>query len=91
MARQNNIMFRNIRVEMARQNLTINKMSKLIQISRTTLSEKLSGKRKINLNEALCIARKCFPECDLYYLFEELLDDTTNTEKQTTETVIQVS
>lgn len=75
---------------MARQNLTIDKMSKLLKMNRNRLSEKLSGKRKINLNEALCIARKCFPECDLYYLFEKLLDDTTNTANQNTETVVQV-
>ncbi len=90
MARPNNIIFSNIRIEMARKNLTINEMSKLSEINRNRLSEKLSGKRKINLNEALCLARKCFPECDLYYLFKELLDDTTNTQIDVGE-VVQAS
>ncbi len=64
-------------------------MAKLLKISRSALSNKLSGKRKINLNEALYIARQCFPECDLYYLFEELLDDVVDKTKQNIETSIQ--
>ena len=91
MAKQNNIMFVNIIVEMAKQNLTIDKMSKLLKWIEKNYRKNYQKKKKINLNEALCIARKCFPECDLYYLFEELLDDTTNTVSQNPETVVQVS
>lgn len=75
MARTNNIMFENLRAEMARKQLTIVKMASCLGITRDTLGYKLAGKRCINLDEALRIAREFFPEHDVYYLFKELLPE----------------
>lgn len=75
MARMNNIIFENLRAEMARKRVTISEMAEYLQINRDTLGNKLARKRPINLDEALRIARKFFPEHDVYYLFKELVDD----------------
>lgn len=60
---------------MARKQLTITDIAQELGIARETLGYKLSRKRSINLDEALKISKKFFPECDLYYLFKELLPD----------------
>lgn len=73
MARSNNIVFENLRAEMARKQLSILEISNFLGITRDTLGYKLSGKRPINLDEALRIAREFFPEHDIYYLFKELV------------------
>lgn len=75
MARMNNIKFENLRAEMARKRITIAEMADYIGVTRDTLGSKLSGKRPINLDEALRIARKFFPEYDVYYLFKELIEE----------------
>lgn len=75
MARANNIVFENLRAEMARKQLSISEMAKYLNVTRDTLGYKLSGKRPINLDEALRIARKFFPERDVYYLFRELIPE----------------
>lgn len=74
MGKTNRIMFKNLRAEMARKEITISDMAAKLGITRDTLGYKLSGKRMINLNEALSIAKEFFPECDVYYLFEELAE-----------------
>lgn len=73
MARISNIAFENLRAEMGRKQITISEMSNYIGVTRDTLGSKLARKRAINLDEALCIARKFFPEHDVYYLFKELV------------------
>lgn len=75
MARENKIMFKNLRAEMARNGLNITIMAKELGMTRDTLSYKLAGKRAINLDEAMRIARTFFPEHDVYYLFQELSEE----------------
>ena len=75
MARANHIIFGNLRAEMARRQLSIVEIANYLGVTRDTLGYKLSGKRPINLDEALRIARHFFPEYDVYYLFEELVPD----------------
>ncbi len=72
---KNNIAFENLRAEMARKQLSISEIAEYLGITRDTLGYKLSMKRPINLDEALRIARKFFPERDVYYLFKELIPD----------------
>ena len=66
MAKTNNVAFENLRAEMARKQVSILEMSNYLGITRDTLGYKLAGKRPINLDEALRIARKFFPEHDVY-------------------------
>lgn len=74
MARQNNIMFSNLRAEMARKQITIQEIAKAIGVGRDTASQKLSGKTPITLTEAFKIEELYFPDSDVRYLFAELLD-----------------
>lgn len=74
MGKTNRIMFKNLRAEMARKEITITEMATKLGITRETLGYKLSGKRMINLDEALLIVKEFFPECDVYYLFVELVE-----------------
>lgn len=69
------IMFSDLRAEMARKELTIEQIAKELGMSRKTLGEKLSGKRKLYLNEAFEIVRKFFPDNDIWTLFKELSEE----------------
>lgn len=71
--RNSKIMFSNLRAEMARKEITIIEISKLLGINRDTVSRKLSGKSKLYLNEAMLINKEFFPNKELPYLFQELL------------------
>lgn len=75
MGRQNNIMFSNLRAEMARQRVTIQEVANAIGVGRDAASQKLSGKTPITLADAFKIEQKYFPDYDVRYLFAELLDD----------------
>jgi len=75
MARQNNIMFSNLRAEMARQRITIQGIANVIGVGRDATSQKLSGKTPITLSDAFKIEQEFFPDRDVRYLFSELLDD----------------
>lgn len=74
MARQSNIMFSNLRAEMARKQVTIQEIASTIGVGRDAASQKLSGKTPITLAEAFKIERGYFPDSDVHYLFAELLD-----------------
>lgn len=76
MARQNNIMFSNLRAEMARKPITIQGIASAIGICRDAASQKLSGKTPITLAEAFEIEKTYFPDSDIRYLFAELLEKT---------------
>lgn len=69
--KRNCVMYENVRVEMARKDLTILDIAKSINMKRETLSRKLSGHSPLNLNEAFDIQKKCFPETDIRVLFKE--------------------
>ena len=67
-----NIAFENIRVEMARNNIAVRDMAEAAGITRDMMCSKLSRKMPINLNEAFLITTKCFPDCSIWELFQEL-------------------
>ena len=64
-------MYKNLRAEMARKDLTILDIAKEIGMNRETLSRKLSGKSPLHIQEAFDIQKKCFPGMDVQTLFEE--------------------
>lgn len=66
------IIFRNLRAEMARKNLTITQMAKECGYTRETLTRKLSGKSSLSLNDAFKITKKYFNGLDVSCLFNEL-------------------
>ena len=69
--KRNCVMYENIRVEMARKNLTILDIAESVGMNRETLSRKLSGKSSLSLKEAISIQTTCFPDMDVQKLFEE--------------------
>lgn len=69
--KRNCVMYENVRVEMARKDLTILDIARSIGMKRETLSRKLSGNSPISLGEAFDIQQKCFPEMDIQTLFKE--------------------
>ncbi|WWU63818.1 XRE family transcriptional regulator [Clostridium baratii] len=71
--RASNIMFSNLRAEMARKQITIKKIAELLNINRDTVGRKLSGKAPLYLNEALLINKELFPNESVTYLFEEIV------------------
>lgn len=66
------IMFENLRVEMARKNITITEIAKTIGVNRDTLGKKFSGKSSLNLDEAFLIQKRFFPDMEIQLLFQEL-------------------
>ena len=72
MAHENNIIFETVKMEMARKFITIQQMADTLCCTRDTLSNKLSGKTMLNLDEAITLNEVYFPETDIRELFKEL-------------------
>ncbi len=68
---RNNIMYENLRAEMARKNLGICDVSAAIGMNRDKLSRKLSGKSPLYLDEAFNIQRTLFADINIEHLFDE--------------------
>lgn len=62
----------NLRKEMEKRKLKISDLSNAVGVSRETMSEKLSKKRPLYLNEAEIIADVFFDNIDFRYLFASL-------------------
>ena len=62
-------MYKNLKAEMARRDVTVKKLSDLTGIRYTTLASKLRGETFLTLPEALKIAEQ-FTDCTLDYLFK---------------------
>lgn len=67
--RDNKIAYRNLRAEMAREDISIQDIARECDFNRDTLSRWLSRKSEIALNDAMKIQKTVFPELDLRYLF----------------------
>lgn len=68
-----NIAFSNLRAEMARKGIAVQDIGATIGVNRDTAGRKLAGKSPITLLEAFKITEKYFPDCDVRYLFHELV------------------
>ena len=62
-------MFPNLRAEMARKNINALKLSAMCDIPNTTLSDKIKGKTKISLDDAIAIKKALGVDMDLEVLF----------------------
>ena len=63
-------MFPNLLAEMARNNITQEQLQAATGRNKSTISEKLNGKREFTLIEIKNIRDKLFPNLSLDYLFE---------------------
>lgn len=68
-----NIVFSNLRAEMARNGIAVQDIGSTLGVNRDTAGRKLAGKSPITLSEAFKIAKTHFPDCDVRYLFHELV------------------
>lgn len=78
---KSNVMFRNLRAEMARKNVTISEMARDAGFNRDTLSRKLAGKSPLNLDEAFTIQRMFFSDVGVNELFDEIYRPPNNKKK----------
>lgn len=69
------IAFKNIAIEMQQRKVTVEDMAKVIGVTPNTMRKKLARKSAIKLDEAVQIANKCFPGCEIKVLFQELADE----------------
>lgn len=64
-------MFRNLKSEMVRRNVTTRAISKEIGRTEKSVQMKLSGKTQFTIGEALRIRDAFFPGMDLEFLFSQ--------------------
>ncbi len=63
-------MYMNLRAEMARNDVTIGDIAKVLDVRYATICDKLNGRFRFYYDEALKIKKHFFPDCSLEYLFE---------------------
>lgn len=73
-------MLHNLQAEMARKNLKNKEVADSIKVDVKTLNNKISGRTRFFVNEALAIRDSFFPGMTFEYLFEE--DSTRGEERQ---------
>ena len=61
--------YENMRVEMARRDVSIQDVAETLGVDRSTAGAKLSGKRQFWLQEALDLSQKLFDGLSVEYLF----------------------
>jgi transcriptional regulator with XRE-family HTH domain len=64
-------MFPNLIAEMARKGITQTDICKCINKNKSTVSEKMNGKREFKISEIIKIKDTFFSELTLEYLFEK--------------------
>lgn len=64
------LMYPNLRAEMARKRIMITQISSHLKLRHATVSDKINGKFRFYYNEAFEIKKTFFPEHNLEYLFE---------------------
>ena len=60
----------NLKAELARKNLTLDDVAKLLGKTTRTAGEKVRGVTEFSLSEAMTIRDVLFPGCTLEYLFK---------------------
>jgi len=62
-------MFPNLRAEMARNAISVNDISHMLNVSEKTVRNYISGRTKISWIDVLMIQSKLFPDLKVGYLF----------------------
>lgn len=61
----------NLKAEMARYNITIDSIAKLISVHRNSVANKIKGKGSFSIEQASKIQNTYFPNLDLIVLFKK--------------------
>lgn len=64
-------MYRNLEAELARAGIKRTKLAELLNVTASTVSEKINKSGRFTLKEAFLIRDTFFPTLSLDYLFEE--------------------
>lgn len=67
----NKIVFVNLRAELGRKQLTIDRIAKELGMNRDTLSRKLRGKTHLTLEDAFALKNRYFDDLSIEYLFSK--------------------
>lgn len=70
--------YRNLKAEMARENITIKNLMDVTGKSRAGISNNLNGRGRFSVDDSLAIRNAFFPKLSIDYLFEN--DDSENSE-----------
>lgn len=60
----------NLKGEMAKKNITIEDIAKLLNMHRNSISKKINGPSSFSIEEAFAVKKKFFPDCDMKELFK---------------------
>ncbi len=60
----------NLKGEMAKKNITIEDISKLLNMHRNSIAKKINGPSSFSIEEAFAIKKEFFPNCDMKELFK---------------------
>jgi transcriptional regulator with XRE-family HTH domain len=63
-------MYRNLKAEMARNEITLSDLAEVLGVRYATVSDKMNGKYRFYYDEVLMIKYHFFPKLDIEYLFE---------------------
>ncbi|MFU1797498.1 XRE family transcriptional regulator [Paenibacillus azoreducens] len=63
-------MYKNLRAEMTRNDVTIGDLAHFLHVRYATVNDKINGKFRFYYDEAYKIKCHFFPDCDLEYLFD---------------------
>lgn len=64
-------MYNNLKAELVRKNMSQEELARIIDIDNKTLSFKMLGKSKFNVDEMWLIKNQVFPDLTLDYLFKQ--------------------
>lgn len=70
-------MMLNLIGEMAKRRISVNSLAETLEVHRNSVTNKLYGKSKFTVGEAIAIADSYFPDCDIRVLFRDSEGETT--------------
>ena len=64
-------MYLNLKTEMDRNGISIEKVAEILEIHRNSASNKINGDSKFSIEEAFELRDRLFPYADVQYLFKK--------------------
>lgn len=74
--------YSNLKAELARKGVSMEEVSKALEIHRNSVANKINGDTPFTVEEAFKIQKKYFPKLSLDYLFATDVTDKEKTEEQ---------
>ena len=74
--------YSNLKAELARKGVSMEEVSKALEIHRNSVANKINGDTPFTVEEAFKIQKRYFPKLSLDYLFATDVTDKEKTEEQ---------